>query len=776
MGAIPITSTIFLGQVHETFYETITQSNCFIECFMYLSQKFMMKESREKWEKAQAVRKLLEEIIFYVQSDILHRNAARIIPALSRSNLFVKPKNWDNLFKPNGNGSKNGEIVLQQESEDLLNRVIFRSQQALLKKQNGSLGYWAVPLRADTTLESDTITLYAYLGQLALKKEKIQKLANYILSQQLPDGGWNIYRHGPAEISATVKAYWALKISGMSSDSPPLQKAREKIFKLGGIHKVNSYSKFYMALFGLYDWHGVPAIPPELMLFPKWFYFNIYEMSSWTRGIVIPLSIVWALKPKKSIPANARLDELFRPGEPDWVPVGIPTPIDEGMFSWRKFFLGWDKFFKTMEGHGPHFFRTWSMGLAKKWMIDHFQDSDGLAAIFPPIVNSILALNALGYSEDHPYIQGQMKALEEYEIEHTHSNSLEMQPCLAPIWDTALSVIALAESGLRRDHPALVQATEWLISKEVRRVGDWQVKNPTSQPGGWAFEFKNDFYPDIDDTAMVLLALRLVHTDDDDLSQEREKSYLRGLNWMLSMQCTDGGWAAFDRDNIKFIFEKIPFADHNAMIDPPSVDITGRVLELLGYVGYDKSYPCVQKAIDFLKKYQEMDGSWYGRWGVNYIYGTWQVLRGLSAIGEDMNSSYVEKAVRWLKSVQNPDGGWGERCDTYEDASRKGKGPSTPSQTAWGLMGLLACGLYYDSSVEKAVTYLLATQKSDGTWDEDEFTGTGFPKVFYLEYTLYRDYFPLLALGIYRSKCVSWRTQKNYLSSDLIDELKTVPE
>jgi squalene-hopene/tetraprenyl-beta-curcumene cyclase len=258
------------------------------------------------------------------------------------------------------------------------------------------------------------------------------------------------------------------------------------------------------------------------------------------------------------------LDELFEPGQPRWVPVGSPAPVDESVFSWRKFFLGWDGFFKVMEGKGPHFLRTWSLRLAKNWMIEHFEDSDGLAAIFPPIVNAIMALDALGYSEDHPFVQGQLKALEEYEIEHPHENALEMQPCLSPIWDTALSIIALAESGLRRDHPKLVQATQWLVDNEIRRNGDWRVKNPSTQPGGWAFEFKNDIYPDVDDTAMVLLALRLVHLSDDDFSQEREKSYLRGLNWMLSMQCRNGGWAAFDRDNTKSIFEKIPFADHNA--------------------------------------------------------------------------------------------------------------------------------------------------------------------------------------------------------------------
>src|SRR3989344_5428600 len=450
----------------------------------------MLKEQRSKPDKAQLIRKLVEEIVFYVQSDLLERNASRLIPAFSRSNLFVKPKNWENLFKhgnggndkvhPAENGNGNGSFTYL-DSEDHLDHVILRAQEALLRKQDPESGFWAVPLRADTTLESDTITLYAYMGWLEKKKEKIQKLSNYILSEQLACGGWNIYRNGPAEISATVKAYWALKIAGHSQDAPYMHKARKRILELGGIHKINSYSKFYMALFGIYDWRGVPAIPTELMLFPKFFYFNIFEMSAWTRGIVIPLAIVWSVRPKKTIPDSARLDELFEPGKPKWVPLGTSAHPEEGFFSWRKFFLMWDGFFKTMEGRGPHFLRTWSMRLARNWMIRHFEASDGLAAIFPPIVNAVMALECLGYPESHPYVQGQVKALEDYEIPIPESDALHMQPCLSPIWDTALSVISLAESGVPRDHESLVAATRWLVDLEIRREGDWRVKNPSTQ-------------------------------------------------------------------------------------------------------------------------------------------------------------------------------------------------------------------------------------------------------------------------------------------------------
>ncbi len=518
---------------------------------------------------------------------------------------------------------------------------------------------------------------------------------------------------------------------------------------MGGIHKINSYSKFYLALFGLYDWAGVPAIVPELVFFPNWFYFNIYEMSSWTRGIVIPLSIVWAKRPKIALPSNGRIDELFPAGTPAWVPVGGESfNPPEGFLSWRKFFIEVDSFLKDFEGQGPYFLRTWALKKAEQWMLEHNEHSEGLAAIFPAMLNTILALKALGHTDHHPVLQKNLKELEKFYIDRGEAG-LEIQPCVSPIWDTAISMLALSESGLRGDHASLVRATRWILDHEIKIAGDWRVKNTTGPTGGWAFEFENAWYPDIDDTAMVLLALRRVRLEGP-LAQAREKAFLRGINWLLSMQSTNGGWAAFDIDNTKAIFNYIPFADHNAMIDPPTADVTARVLEALGLVGYDKTYPSVQRAIHFLKTEQEADGSWYGRWGVNYLYGTWQAVRGLTCIGESPAEPYIQNALSWLRAVQLPDGGWGERCDTYDDPSRKGKGPSTPSQTAWALMAFLSCGILNDPAVERGILYLLNSQRSDGTWDENEFTGTGFPKVFYLEYTYYRHYFPLLALGMFQ--------------------------
>ena len=693
------------------------------------------------------VRKVVSEIVSYVNGDLLERNAAKFIPGLSRKELFKKPRHWHKIF-PSADPIYHGE---EEPTTWNLRQAIDHAQRWLLQKQHPQEGYWLADLRADTTLESDMIMLYILLGwqDRPAVREKIRRLATYILHAQNADGGWPIYRNGPSEISATFKGYWALKLAGYSPDDEHLARARERLFTLGGIHKINSYSKFYLALFGLYDWAGVPAIPPELMFFPKWFYFNIYEMSSWTRGIVIPLSIVWAKRPRLTLPDNGAIDELFPSGTPGWVPVGGEHLIPpEGFLSWRRFFLEVDAFMKDFEGRGPYFLRGWALKKAERWMLEHNDHSEGLAAIFPAMLNTIIALRALGHSDHHPVLQKNLKELETFFIDRGE-NGIEVQPCRSPVWDTAISMLALAESGLRGDHPALVRATRWILDREIKIAGDWRIKNTTGPIGGWAFEFENAWYPDIDDTAMVLLALRRVKLEGP-LAQAREKAFLRGLNWLLSMQSSDGGWAAFDVDNAKWIFTQIPFADHNAMIDPPTTDITARVLEVLGLVGYDKTYPCVRRAIQFLKRDQEADGSWYGRWGVNYIYGTWQAIRGLTCIGESPSEPYVQNALAWLRSVQQPDGGWGERCDTYDDPGLKGKGPSTPSQTAWALMAFLSCGMMEDPAVERGMRYLLATQRPDGTWDEDEFTGTGFPKVFYLEYTYYRHYFTLLALGMFQ--------------------------
>ena len=624
-----------------------------------------------------------------------------------------------------------------------LTDAIRRSQEALLRLQNHEDGYWCGPIFGDTTIDSDTVMLLNFLGRGS--SVKIKRLANHIVAKQNQDGGWPIYDNGPSEISATVKAYWALKFAGHAPNEPRMEAARKRIKALGGVHKANSYTKFYLALFGQYDWRGVPSIPPEIMLFPNWFYFNLYEMSAWTRPIVVPLAIIWAFQPLIPCPAHATIDELF-PDSRRYIPLSEAVG-KHSFLSWTTFFLVWDSFLKGMEGRGGHWIRVWALRLAEDWILERLQDSDGPGAIFPPIVNAIMAMKCLGYPDTDPRLVALLQELDRLEV--PGEDSTRYQPSRSPVWDTAITMIALAESGLDRSHPALVQAAQWTISKEIKVRGDWAVTNPTGPTGGWHFQFNNVFYPDVDDTAMVLLALRHVHLEEPN-AQIREKAFLRGLNWLMSMQSKTGGFAAFDKENTKVVLTKIPFADHNAMIDPPTTDITARVLELLGYSGYDSSYPAAAKAIKFVKTEQEADGSWYGRWCVNYIYGTWQAVRGLVAIGEDPNQPAIKRAVAWVKSVQLPDGGWGETCETYSDPALKGKGPATPTQTAWALMTLMAAGDYTSDAVKRGVEHLVSTQRPDGTWDETEFTGTGFPKVYYLEYTMYRNNFPLQALGIYR--------------------------
>jgi squalene-hopene/tetraprenyl-beta-curcumene cyclase len=383
---------------------------------------------------------------------------------------------------------------------------------------------------------------------------------------------------------------------------------------------------------------------------------------------------------------------------------------------------------------------------AESWMLERFEGADGLAAIFPAMLNSLIALQALGYPNDHPQV---VRATDELKkLQHETENDVRIEPCFSPVWDTAIVAICLHESGLPDDHPALKRAADWLMDREIRFRGDWKYKNPSNvEPSGWVFEYNNKWNPDVDDTAMVLLALRKIPTDNP---ARRDECFQRGLKWMMTFQCKDGGWASFDKDCTQNILEKVPFADHNAMIDPECADITARILELLGYENWDNSHFQIEKAMKFIRDTQEADGSWYGRWGVNYIYGTWQVLRGLRAMNLDMNQDWILRAKSWLESVQHEAGGWGERCNTYDDPVFKGRGPSTASQTAWAVMGLCAFDDPNNPHLKHGVDYLIRTQNGDGSWTEHETTGTGFPKVFYLKYDMYRNAWPLLALSDYR--------------------------
>jgi len=600
-------------------------------------------------------------------------------------------------------------------------------------------GYWCGELEADTTLESDYILLHTLLGTGSA--DRFQKAANYILQHQNDDGGWGTYTGSPSNISASVKAYFGLKLAGYPSDHPALRRAKTKILDLGGVTEVNTFTKIYLCFFGQYDYDAVPAIPPEIVLFPNWFWFNIYEISSWSRAILVPLSICYAKKPFKKIPREMGVEELFKGGV---TRARMHLHWSKQLVSWRNFFLCLDRLTHWFERVHIRPLRSVALKKAERWMLERFEMSDGLAAIYPSIMNSIIAMRCLGYSTDDPHV---IRALDEFEkLGIEEADTFRMQPCKSPVWDTAYALFALGEAGVPATDSRMVQCADWILQKQVRTYGDWQVKNPTGKPGGWYFEFNNEFYPDVDDTAMVCLALS--HVEHPNGRYQRE-SVQRAIDWVLSMQCKNGGWASFDKDNDRMVFQHVPFADHNAMLDPATVDITGRILEMLTTYGYEKDHPAIQRAVKFIRAEQEPDGSWFGRWGVNYIYGTALVLRGLEAVAIDNHDPMVQQAAEWLRMVQNADGGWGESCGSYDNPELRGVGPSTPSQTAWAIVGLLAAGDTRSDSVARGVAYLLRSQKPDGSWDEAFYTGTGFPRVFYLSYHLYRQYFPLIALTNY---------------------------
>ena len=626
--------------------------------------------------------------------------------------------------------------------DDLASRVAVAIDGARnwLVSQQHEDGYWCGELEADSTLESDYILTHTLLG--TSNQERFQKCANYILRHQNEDGGWPIFNGGPSNISASVKAYFGLKLVGYKPDHPALERARKTILELGGVTKVNTFTKIYLCFLGQYDYDAVPAIPPEIVLFPNWFWFNIYEISSWSRAILVPLSIVYAKKPFKKIPDEMAIDELFVGGRDR---SRMRLEWSKKLVSWRNFFLVLDRLTHWFEAVHIRPLRSMALKKAERWMLERFEMSDGLGAIYPAMLNAIIALRCQGYSLDDPQM---IRALDEFEkLGIEEEDTFRMQPCKSPVWDTAYALFALGEAGVRKTDPRMVKSADWILQKQVRKPGDWTVNNKKGKPGGWYFEFNNEFYPDVDDTAMVALGLAQVEHPNGRYQLE---SVERAIDWVLSMQCKNGGFASFDKDNDRMVFQYIPFADHNAMLDPPTVDITGRILEMLAAYGYDKNHPAVKKALKFIRDEQEPDGSWFGRWGVNYIYGTMQVLRGLEAMGTDHHEPYVQQAAEWIRMVQNPDGGWGETCGSYDDPNIKGIGPSTPSQTAWAVMGLLAANDTRSDSVAKGVAYLLKTQKKDGSWDEPWYTGTGFPRVFYLMYHMYRQYFPLIALTTYK--------------------------
>lgn len=639
----------------------------------------------------------------------------------------------------------NRETAQHEIGLSAVEQAIKRTQDYLLRIQSEE-GYWVGELEADASVAAGYIPLMYFLtGRVDPVRQ--QKFINYLKNKQKADGSWSAYFDGPGNINVTIQNYFALKLAGISPQEPFMKQARDFVLSQGGITKANVLTKIWLSIFGQYDWRGTPSIPPELILLPNWFYFNIYEFASWSRATIMALMVVLTTKPVCRVPEFADVSELYVEAEGG---RNYSLGKAQKVFSWESFFLKLDKLFKAWEKLPWKPGRNRALKKVEKWIVVH-QEADGSwGGIMLPWVYSLIALKGLGYFLDHPVIAKGMEGLESFLVED--SQTLWLQPATSPIWDTAWAVVALGESGLLADNPALVKSARWLLKEEIRTGGDWQVKNPRTKPGCWAFEFENDLYPDIDDTALVARALCRVHLSE---GEEKDKSgaIKRGLDWTLSMQSKDGGWGAFDRDNDKEFLAHIPFADFMTPLDPTSADVTAHVIELLGELKLNNT--SLRKGIAYLKRKQESDGAWYGRWGVNYVYGTGLVLAGLQTVGENMTQDYIGQAVSWLESHQNEDGGWGETCYTYADPSCRGTGSSTASQTAWALLGLLAAGRGSSLAVQRGIGYLLKTQQEDGSWLEEAYTGTGFPRAFYLRYDLYRIYFPLIALSRYKASLMS---------------------
>jgi len=690
---------------------------------------------------------------------------------------------------------KQGGILLGEPEADLLAtsqlgpvvRQAIGLGRAWLLGQQQADGHFVAELEGDSILQSEYILLLAFLGRE--KSDLARRAAERLVQTQLPEGGWSMYPGGRVEISGTVKAYFALKLTGHDPSAEYMERARRAVLAHGGADAVNSYTRFYLALLGQISYEHCPAVPPEVMLAPKWFPANLYAVSAWSRTIIVPLSIMWAHRPVRPLEPRQGIRELFRREPEDWPPLRCPDlPGGTGFFSWDHFFRRIDRALKWCERHRVLPLRRRALKKAEQWMLARFQGSDGLGAIFPPIIWSIVALRCLGYADDSPEAIECHRQLEALILEDDESDAIRLQPCKSPVWDTALSIRSLTAAGVRPERAEMGRAVDWLLEKQILKPGDWS-ETVRAEPGGWAFEYANDFYPDSDDTAIALSALQSLfeppaeggalpadlhvadcrwaegdaaETDPEEHSRRLARSseaIRRGLAWMLAMQNDDGGWGAFDRNNNRRFLCYVPFADHNAMIDPSTPDLTGHVLGALGELGRRVGDPAVDRAVEYLRRTQEANGSWFGRWGVNYIYGTGEAMTGLAAVGLSPEDLMIRRGANWLLACQQPGGGWGESADSYEQPERAGQGPATPSQTAWAIMGLLAAGLEHHAAVTRGVQFLVDRQAADGSWDEPEVTGTGVPRVFYLRYHYYPIYFPLLALSRWAVTAAGTRAQ-----------------
>ena len=646
------------------------------------------------------------------------------------------------------------QTLSNKDLKESVLEAIAKSQKYLISQQDAQ-GFWWAELESNVTITAETVLLHKIWG--SEQGRNLDKVKNYLRTEQRSHGGWELFYGDGGDLSTSVEAYMALKLLGVPQADPALVKAKDFIISRGGISKTRIFTKMHLALIGCYDWKGLPSIPPWVILLPDAFPFNIYEMSSWARGSTVPLLIVFDRKPVYNINPSINLHELYSEGFEN-VNYQLPRNSD-----WTDIFVNLDDLFKVGESLNLVPFRDEGIKASEKWILERQEATGDWGGIIPAMLNSMLGLKALDYDLSDPVIVRGLAALDRFVIET--EDCYRVQPCISPVWDTALVMRSLVDSGMSNDNPHLVKAGEWLIEKQILDYGDWAVKNKQGKPGAWAFEFDNRFYPDVDDTAVVVMALCQVQLPNEDLKWE---AIARAVAWISTMQCKAGGWAAFDLDNDQDWLNLLPYADLKAMIDPNTADVTARVLEMMGYVRksvnlanqervkkVDKSINSWQifRALNYLRAEQETEGCWFGRWGVNYVYGTSGVLAALGQIASDSHQIAIKNGASWLGSCQNPDGGWGETCRSYNDPSLKGQGVSTASQTAWAIIGLIAAGEAtgeFDwNQIDLGINYLVTSQRSLGDWYEAEFTGTGFPCHFYLKYHLYQQHFSLTALGRY---------------------------
>lgn len=609
-----------------------------------------------------------------------------------------------------------------------------------LKGQQRSDGHWVFELEADATIPAEYIMLEHYLDEI--NEERQSEIAVYLREIQEDHGGWGLFYRGDMDLSASVKAYYALKMAGDDIEAPHMVKAREAILAMGGAARANVFTRIALALFGQVPWRAVPVMPVELNLLPKWFPFHLDKVSYWSRTVIVPLTILMALKPKARNPRAIHIRELFVT-PPEEVKDYLHNPT--GKF-WGSFFLGLDKVLRRVEPYFPSSRRERAIQKALDFIKPRLNGEDGLGAIFPAMANTVMAYDALGYPADHPDLVIAKQSVRKLLVHDPEKGRTYCQPCLSPIWDTSLVAHTLVEAGEAANDDSVKSALDWLVGRQVLEVdGDYVARRPNVRPGGWAFQYYNDYYPDVDDTAVVGMILdRAGHP-------QHQESIERAAEWIIGLQSKNGGWGAFDADNEHYYLNHIPFADHGALLDPPTADVSARCVGFLAQLGYASDHPVMKRGLDYLRREQEEDGSWFGRWGTNYIYGTWSVLNALNAAGEDLKAPYIRKAVNWLLSRQNEDGGWGEDGATYWEERRAECKASTPSQTAWAVLGLMAAGDVEHPAVARGVNYLLAHERDGARWDEPWYTAVGFPRVFYLRYHGYAAFFPLWALARYRN-------------------------